>query len=685
MFKHLLKPIANEFSGQRAWLDVNRLWQFRNTVCTPSLRSACRHCVRRFRENSIQAARTVPYAADGRTRYGATVIPPEWEPKSASLSVVKPAGNARRITAFEENALSLMSRSARTPERGVETELVVLQDGSRPEDYDGIDVRGRIVMTARQGSAVARLAAEKGAIGIVSDTIDRPYPRFRERPMRESFDGPDAVQWNCLPGTGPTRNLFGFVLSPRIGQRLRDLVAQSREPVVLRAHVDARAFKGHSDVVDAVVRGKGREELWVLAHISEPGAYDNASGLAVSLEIARTLQELTQTGVLPPMARSVRFLFSTEVSGFVPYLEQYRARLPRVKAGLCLDSVGVDMSGETGGEFVIFSSPDYAASYIDDLLAEITEETVHMRADWFGENNYSMFPWRHEPFWGNDAFIIDPYFDVPTAQLSCYPFRYYHTSQDVPEHLSPDNLARTGVICAAFLYWLACAGAEDACWLSALSAARAKTRIADAVRAETWRQIGACPQNPTRKALNAAACKVRQCGLYHASVETDRVLQPLGLVPRPPAGTRRAVDALVKTVHACSAAEEQAALTLLSELAGGGNLDAEGREPLPPGAGEAQRLVPTRNAWQLPPDSDLSISVRRRLAALRNGVRNADVAAAWRWANGRRSVFEIWQQLRYIMPCDLDMLVQYFHLLAEAGAVELREHKGNQTKQGEQQ
>ena len=51
MFTDLLKPIAKEFSGKRAWLDVNRLWQFRNTVCTPSLREACAYSVERFREN----------------------------------------------------------------------------------------------------------------------------------------------------------------------------------------------------------------------------------------------------------------------------------------------------------------------------------------------------------------------------------------------------------------------------------------------------------------------------------------------------------------------------------------------------------------------------------------------------------------------------------------------------------
>jgi len=115
MFHHLLEPIAGEFSGKRTWLDVSRLWHFRNTVCTPSLRDACRFCVQRFRENGVPNARMVPYAADGKTDYGGFVIPPEWAPRSATLSVVKPTDHACCLTSFEENALALMSRSAATP------------------------------------------------------------------------------------------------------------------------------------------------------------------------------------------------------------------------------------------------------------------------------------------------------------------------------------------------------------------------------------------------------------------------------------------------------------------------------------------------------------------------------------------------------------------------------------------
>ena len=673
MFRHLVEPLAQEFSGKRTWLDVSRLWHFRNTVCTPSLREACRFCVTRFRENGIAGARMVPYAADGKTDSGGSVLPPEWAPRSATLSVVKPAEHACRLTSFEENALALMSRSAATPKGGVEAELVVLDDGTKPEHYEGLNVKGKIVMTARQGSPVARLAKQHGAIGIISDTIDRPAMACYERPTREPFDGPDAVQWNCLPGTGPTRGMFGFVLSPRIGQRLRLWAKESKKPVVLRAHVDARSFKGHSDVVDAVVKGTGNEELWVLAHISEPGAYDNASGLAVSIELARTLRTLIQSGTLPPMKRSVRFLFSTEVSGFMPYIEQHRDKLPRVVAGLCVDSVGVAM-GKVGGEFVIFSSPDHAPSYIEDLLGEITETVVHMRADRFGENNYSLFPWRHEPFWGNDAFIIDPYFDVPTAQLSCWPYRFYHTSGDTPDFISPDNLARTGVLCGAFLYFLACAGDDEACWLASLAAGKGKTRIADALRAEALKQREAWGRKPSRPKLKAAVERLRLCRDYHLAMETDRARQPASLAKRMPKAKKQAIDEAVESLRASAHAEARAAEQLLAALAGLAVKEAPG-EPTPPTPLEqrAATLVPTRRSWRPPPDGKLPAAVRRALKKLRERkeAKGVNLGTIWPWANGHRSILDIWHRMRYRHPCDLALLVDYFKLMAKGKAAAL--------------
>jgi len=675
MFQGLLEPITDEFSGKRAWLDVNQLWLYRNTVLTPGLREACRYCVGRFRENGVRKAEMVSYKADGKTRYGDTTLRMEWQPKSATLSVVKPKENACRLTTFEENALSLICRSAATPKGGVEAKVVVVDDGTKEEHYRGLNVRGKIVMTARHPAGVAGLAGKRGAIGVITDTIDRPKVSGTD-PTRDPEDGPDAVQWVTFGGTEPP-DLFGFVLSPRMGGRLRRLVREARQPVVLRAEVDATSRAGHSDVVDAVVKGRGNEELWVLSHISEPGAYDNASGCAVSMEIARTLEALTASGTLPPMKRSVRFLFSTEVSGFLPYLHEQQKKLPGVLGGLCIDSVGVDV-GKVGSDFVIFRAPEFAASFSEHLVAEITDTVTRMSARHFGEDNYGPFPWHLEDYWGNDAFITDPYFDIPTPQLSCWPYRYYHTSMDLPEFISPDNLARAGVICATHLYFLACAGPREAAWMSAMTAAKAKTRIAEELNRAALAQEGTLHGKRTRPKLLSAAKRLKLCSEYYGALEQDAVRQPVRFAPKD-RSLRRLVEETASSVAAAAERELGVARGLLQNLTGT-PLPQAPDDADPAERQEAERLVPRRKAWHQPAERTVRKPVRTRLEALRNRpeAKGVNFAAIWPWANGERTIHEISQRVQYRQECSLSVVLDYFRIMEGAGCVEMvGDVKGN--------
>ncbi|NOZ22469.1 MAG: DUF4910 domain-containing protein [Planctomycetes bacterium] len=671
MFHHLLEPIAREFSGKRAWLDVSRLWQFRNTVMTPGLRESCRWCVERFKESGV-SARMIPYPADGKTRYGThPPMPLEWEGKSATLSIVKPTKEARRLTSYEEEALALCCRSASTPKGGVTAQVVILKDGTAEEHYKGLNVRGKIVMTERQASAVASLAAKHGAIGIITDTCDRPRMPQYEPPVREVFDGPDAVQWNCLRGTDDTKHLFGFVLSPRIGARLRKLVETGGRPVVVHAEVDARSYKGHSDVVDAVVPGaRGDEELWALAHISEPGAYDNASGLAACIEIGRTLEALYRKKILPRPRRTIRFLFSTEVTGFLPYLEQHKKKWPKVLAGLCIDSVGVDM-GKIGGEFVVFRSPDHAPSFIEHLTAEITEAVHNMPCDTFGDNNYALWPWRMEDFWGNDAFITDTYFDIPTPQLSCWPYRYYHTSKDLPEYISADNMARTGVMCAAMLYFLANAGPREAMWTAGLTAGKVKERTAVKLNAEVLQLDKSLGKKPSKKALMNAAARLEQCAEYYGLMGCEATAQALRMAPKS-VQAERSILAAIKNVSKAADADMHSAIGLLGDLAGK-RLPEPPDEAGPPEAEKARRLVPKRDAWRIPEDKLLPAAQRKKLAALRarpdcKGVSFNDF---WPWADGRRSIYEIWRRLRYKKEIPLAVMIDFFEIMTRAKVVKM--------------
>ena len=53
-----------------------------------------------------------------------------------------------------------------------------------------------------------------------------------------------------------------------------------------------------------------------------------------------------------------------------------------------------------------------------------------------------------------------------------WPDKFYHTSEDTPDKVSPDSLARSGALAAIYAYWLAAAGPAEAEWLGHLMVAR---------------------------------------------------------------------------------------------------------------------------------------------------------------------------------------------------------------------
>src|SRR5207244_6360303 len=103
--------------------------------------------------------------------------------------------------------------------------------------------------------------------------------------------------------------VVGLVLSEQEGRRLRALL-QEQGPLTRHARVDIRRYAGTHDVGSGIIRGAAdpQAELWVLAHSAEPGAHDNASGVALCVEVARVLEGLIAAGRLPRPRRTIRLL-----------------------------------------------------------------------------------------------------------------------------------------------------------------------------------------------------------------------------------------------------------------------------------------------------------------------------------------------------------------------------------------
>ena len=109
----------------------------------------------------------------------------------------------------------------------------------------------------------------RGAAGVISTQI-APYTR--------PDTTPGVLQWGNIPYAAD-RPSFGFKATPRAAKRLRDRLAAG--PV--RVHVTADTVFHRRPVRTLVAEFPGTrwpdERVVLVAHVQEPGANDNASGI----------------------------------------------------------------------------------------------------------------------------------------------------------------------------------------------------------------------------------------------------------------------------------------------------------------------------------------------------------------------------------------------------------------------
>ena len=332
--------------------------------------------------------------------------------------------------------------------------------GKDPADYAGVDVAGKVVLTNAAPSRVAELAIrEHGAAGILFDGMAAGG--------RTELDLPDARQYTSFWWAGE-------VAAVRVGFRARARGRGARSGpawppanrCACRPASAAVSIAGTFEVVEAFIPGTpGANEILLVSHLCHPrpGANDNASGAAALLETAATLARLIGQGALPAPRRGIRFIWVPEMTGTFAWLAAQEAdvRSGRWLAGLNLDMVGADQC-QTNGICEFVSLPAAGAAFADHLL------------NWLRQPFSDGIRYKEAPFAsGSDHYILsDPSVGIPTPMINDWPDKFYHTSADTPDKVSPAALARSGALAALYAYWLAAAGPADAAWLGHLMVSR---------------------------------------------------------------------------------------------------------------------------------------------------------------------------------------------------------------------
>ena len=200
--------------------------------------------------------------------------------------------------------------------------------------------------------------------------------------------------------------------------------------------------------VVANVRGKIRpqERLVFSAHIQEPGANDNASGVGAQLEMAVLTANLI-SGKQIEVDRTLTYLWGDEIISTHRYITEDANRAKNIKWGISLDMVG-ENTAITGGSFLIEKMPDPSAIWTrgkdqhsewgGDVM-KLKDMRPHYLNDFIltnFENQGRFANWQvHTPFLKDN---------IPGLLLWHFTDQFYHTDNDRIDKVSRETLKNVG-------------------------------------------------------------------------------------------------------------------------------------------------------------------------------------------------------------------------------------------------
>jgi len=371
---------------------------------------------------------------------------PTWEPVDAELTIV---GRWAPLLRFATNRNMLAINSYSTPDSGVVADVVFVGAG-RPEDYEHADVGGKIVLAEGGiGRVFGEAVTKRGALGALAYAM----PAYTKPEINIT-----SIQFGSIPLDSAHRS-WGIPLSRLAWDTLRAAVAAG--PLRVRIRTRALSYASVERTVVAEVRGtERRDERFVLsAHVQEPGANDNASGVGALGEMARVLGVFVQRRRVVPR-RTITMLFGNEVAQTQNYLADDSVRTRGVRWGMSLDMVGED-TRKTGGTFLIEKMPDPSAVWTrgDDRHTEWGGRPLtlaDMKPHYFNDfvlnrclDQAAGRGWvvRTNPYEGGSDHVPFLRFNKPGVLLWHFTDQFYHTDGDRLDNVSAETLENSG-ICA---------------------------------------------------------------------------------------------------------------------------------------------------------------------------------------------------------------------------------------------
>jgi aminopeptidase-like protein len=462
------EAILGELSGAIAKNYIADITRFHRIQASPGFNTAVTYVKQLLDQLPNIRASVERFPADGTTRIGEWTAPLGWRVTDGELRLVRP--HQELLARFAETPVSVVAHSQSAD---VEAPLVYVGEGVRVQDYERVNVEGKVVLTTGHAREVHRQAVvDRGALG----TIHIPS-------LERRAQNPNLVIYEGIWPTADEKKRIGFAfaVSGKVGTRLHRLVQTERQ-VIVHATIEAELFQGEQPVLSAVIDGREHrnEEVLLLAHLCHPipGANDNASGSALLLEIARTITKLIEREQLPSPLRTIRFLWVPEFFGTVAYLHAHPELIHRIISGINCDMVG-ENAQQCGGVLNLRRTPDSLPNFINDLLEfHLESATREPRLVSPAGTNQPFHFETHGFDWRSDnVMLVDAGVGVPCVMLNHWPDNYYHSNEDTVDKCDATALQRVGYAVAMSTLSQAYAESDDAAFIATEVHARALGRL----------------------------------------------------------------------------------------------------------------------------------------------------------------------------------------------------------------
>ena len=418
--EEIVKVVANTVSGIQAKGYVQAISTHHRIQASPGLHDALMYLQNEIDKLPGVEVKLHEYPADGKTTIGTWKAIHGWEAKSGKLTLIEPEETL--LADYSAEPISLIAHSTSTD---IEAEVVFVGKGTSHEDYEGKDVKGKIVLTEGMARMVHRVACVKmGAAGLL--TFVPPSGKDEIANLRRY----DAI-WP--DGEEKEQATFGFSLTQADGLKLKGMLEEGKT-VKVKAKVDASLKAGKIEVLSALIPGEEKtKEFWVVAHVCHPypGANDNASGSGAIMEALRVISQLIAERKIPKPSYSIRFIWMPEWSGTIYFIDREKDSLKNCIGMLNMDMVGADPA-KAGSTLHLFRTPFSLPTTFNNVVRYWCETEAKRKDNRREGGTMAPLPFEFSKYSaGSDHFMLtDSTVGIPAVMLNQEPDRFYHTSTD---------------------------------------------------------------------------------------------------------------------------------------------------------------------------------------------------------------------------------------------------------------